>query len=183
MLYKGQLKRWNEDKGFGFINSKTGMPDVFIHISALKEMSRRPVVGDIIYYEIHTDNEGKNRAVNARIEGISLAKSKIRRKTAKNKSNWFVWFLICFLIIPIGLVLYKIINKEANSPSYTSPSRNSTHSTSKEKEYNENYSCDGRVWCSEMTSCDEATYFIQNCPGTKMDGNGDGTPCESQWCN
>jgi len=152
MLYKGQLKRWNEDKGFGFINSKTGMPDVFIHISALKEMSRRPVVGDIIYYEIHTDNEGKNRAVNARIEGIRL-------------------------------VLYKIINKEANSPSYTSPSRNSTHSTSKEKEYNENYSCDGRVWCSEMTSCDEATYFIQNCPGTKMDGNGDGTPCESQWCN
>jgi len=45
------------------------------------------------------------------------------------------------------------------------------------------YRCDGRQYCSQMTSCDEATYFIQHCPGTKMDGDGDGVPCESQWCN
>jgi len=46
-----------------------------------------------------------------------------------------------------------------------------------------NYTCDGRVWCSEMTSCEEAKFFIRNCPGTKMDGDGDGIPCERQWCN
>ncbi len=44
------------------------------------------------------------------------------------------------------------------------------------------YSCDGRVYCSQMTSCAEATFFINNCPGTKMDGNNDGVPCEKQWC-
>lgn len=44
------------------------------------------------------------------------------------------------------------------------------------------YSCDGRQYCSQMTSCDEATYFIQNCPNTKMDGDHDGIPCESQFC-
>ncbi|MEP7208642.1 MAG: excalibur calcium-binding domain-containing protein [Casimicrobiaceae bacterium] len=33
-----------------------------------------------------------------------------------------------------------------------------------------------------MTSCAEATYFLNHCPGTKMDGNGDGIPCEKQWC-
>jgi hypothetical protein len=43
--------------------------------------------------------------------------------------------------------------------------------------------CDGRTMCSQMHSCDEATYFIQHCPDTKMDGDGDGVPCESQWCN
>jgi hypothetical protein len=37
--------------------------------------------------------------------------------------------------------------------------------------------------CSQMTSCAEATYFIRHCPGTQMDGDGDGVPCESQWCN
>jgi hypothetical protein len=42
--------------------------------------------------------------------------------------------------------------------------------------------CDGRVYCSQMTSCDEATWFLKNCPGVKMDGEGDGVPCESQWC-
>jgi hypothetical protein len=44
------------------------------------------------------------------------------------------------------------------------------------------FSCDGRTYCSQMTSCAEATYFINHCPGTKMDGNNDGVPCESQWC-
>ncbi|WP_369632808.1 MULTISPECIES: excalibur calcium-binding domain-containing protein [unclassified Variovorax] len=33
-----------------------------------------------------------------------------------------------------------------------------------------------------MTSCQEATYFLKNCTGVKMDGNNDGVPCEQQWC-
>jgi hypothetical protein len=45
-----------------------------------------------------------------------------------------------------------------------------------------NFSCDGRKYCSQMTSCAEATYFLKNCPGVKMDGNNDGVPCEQQWC-
>jgi hypothetical protein len=44
------------------------------------------------------------------------------------------------------------------------------------------FSCDGRTHCSQMTSCAEATYFLKNCPGTQMDGNRDGVPCEQQWC-
>jgi hypothetical protein len=43
------------------------------------------------------------------------------------------------------------------------------------------FKCDGRIYCSQMTSCAEATYFLRNCSGTKMDGNNDGVPCEQQW--
>lgn len=42
--------------------------------------------------------------------------------------------------------------------------------------------CDGRTYCSQMTSCAEARYFLANCPNTKMDGDHDGEPCEEQWC-
>jgi hypothetical protein len=45
------------------------------------------------------------------------------------------------------------------------------------------FTCDGRQYCSQMTSCEEATYFLQNCPNPKMDGNHDGVPCERQWCH
>ncbi len=45
-----------------------------------------------------------------------------------------------------------------------------------------NFACDGRTYCSQMTSCAEANYFLKNCPGVKMDGNNDGVPCEQQWC-
>jgi hypothetical protein len=44
------------------------------------------------------------------------------------------------------------------------------------------FTCDGRTHCSQMTSCEEAEYFINHCPGTEMDGDRDGVPCERQWC-
>ena len=44
------------------------------------------------------------------------------------------------------------------------------------------FTCDGRVYCSQMTSCEEASYFLQHCPGVKMDRDDDGVPCEKQWC-
>ncbi|MEO7244345.1 MAG: excalibur calcium-binding domain-containing protein [Rubrivivax sp.] len=43
--------------------------------------------------------------------------------------------------------------------------------------------CDGRKRCTQMRSCEEATWFLQHCPGVEMDGDRDGVPCEQQWCN
>lgn len=42
--------------------------------------------------------------------------------------------------------------------------------------------CDGRTQCSEMTSCPEAIFFMKKCPDTKLDADGNGVPCESEWC-
>jgi hypothetical protein len=44
------------------------------------------------------------------------------------------------------------------------------------------FQCDGRTHCSHMHSCEEALYFLNNCPDTQMDGDNDGVPCERQWC-
>ncbi|WP_232231849.1 cold shock domain-containing protein [Coleofasciculus chthonoplastes] len=72
ILYKGRLKTWKDERGFGFIKPNDGNKDVFLHISALKGTSRRPKVGDIILYELATDLEGKVRASNASIQGAAL---------------------------------------------------------------------------------------------------------------
>lgn len=44
------------------------------------------------------------------------------------------------------------------------------------------FRCDGRSRCPEMTSCEEAKWFLHHCAGTLSDGDGDGIPCEDQWC-
>ena len=45
------------------------------------------------------------------------------------------------------------------------------------------FSCEPKkTYCSEMTSCAEAYFHQETCGGTKMDGDGDGIPCEQQWC-
>jgi cold shock CspA family protein len=45
------------------------------------------------------------------------------------------------------------------------------------------FKCDERQHCSQMNSRAEAVWYVQNCPNHKMDGDGDGIPCEndSRW--
>lgn len=45
------------------------------------------------------------------------------------------------------------------------------------------FACDGRTHCSQMTSYEEASFFLNHCPGVKMDGDRDGIPCEQQWAS
>lgn len=45
------------------------------------------------------------------------------------------------------------------------------------------YSCQGKTHCSEMSSCEEAKFYLLNCPGVKIDGDSNGVPCEKQWCS
>ncbi|MGS0673803.1 DUF3465 domain-containing protein [Shewanella sp. 0m-4] len=86
MIYKGQLVRWNDTKGFGFIRIEQADDvndsnnEVFIHVSALGLIPRRPLVGDSISFQILTQKDGKRRAVEAQIEGLTLAPTRERQK-------------------------------------------------------------------------------------------------------
>lgn len=86
-VIRGVLKTWKEDRGFGFISPDGGGKDIFIHISALKGASRRPVTGDVIYYQPARDNQGKFKAVNARIEGVEIIEEKAAPAFFKTKES------------------------------------------------------------------------------------------------
>ena len=180
-LNKGKLKRWNKDRGFGFITPDSGGPEVFMHISALKKMGRPPVTGDIICYSLHTDNNGKIKAVDARIEGLKKTANRPINTPIKIKKNSKFSNKIVVGIIVIFIVSYAY---KAISPSYTTKVNDSPVPSllNKMDVSSKNYSCSGKVYCSAMTSCEEAMFYQNNCPGTKMDGDGDGVPCERQWC-
>lgn len=69
--HTGAIAAWKDDRGFGFIRTESNNKedDIFIHISSLNNMSRRPRVGDVIHYDLTEDN-GKTKAINAIIEGV-----------------------------------------------------------------------------------------------------------------
>ncbi len=193
-MNKGLLKAWNDEKGFGFIKSDTLAHDTFIHISALKHMSRKPKVGDTIYFEVATQPDGKTKAVNCRIEGVAALKVTHKKPNHHRvaKSNFTDSFLGKVASISIIAVLgFIAVNKYSHYQSseqfnnHTPVITNADLATFDEKypkivipQNTQNFTCDGRQHCSQMTSRAEAVFFINNCPNTKMDGDRDGDPCE-----
>lgn len=73
MRHQGQLTVWKDDRDFGFIKPSGGGKDVFLHISAVQGASRRPLVGDTVLYEVVVEPDGRWRAANAVIRGVTLA--------------------------------------------------------------------------------------------------------------
>ncbi|MBF2075783.1 MAG: cold shock and DUF1294 domain-containing protein [Synechococcales cyanobacterium C42_A2020_086] len=66
---RGTLIHWNDERGFGFIQPVDGSREVFLHITALKQSTRRPQLGDVIYYYLSSSADGKISARDAFILG------------------------------------------------------------------------------------------------------------------
>lgn len=79
MRVKGKIKSWNDEKGFGFIDSSSGGKDVFLHISAFGNRDRRPEAGQTVTYALATDERGRPRAVKATLPGERLKASGKKR--------------------------------------------------------------------------------------------------------
>ena len=108
-MVKGVLKTWKEDRGFGFIKPDDGGKDIFIHISSLKGVSRRPTTGDVIYYQITKDNRGKYKAINAQIEGVSIVEDKLGDllKISSGKKGIIAMAVGLIIIIAVAVFIYK----------------------------------------------------------------------------
>lgn len=81
----GTLKKWQGDRGFGFIQPDSNGADVFLHISALRPAIRPPQVGDQIVYRLSMQPDGRVRAVNATLQGVPLRPTRPTAKPASSK--------------------------------------------------------------------------------------------------
>lgn len=62
MRAKGKISRWQDDKGFGFIQPMLGGPQVFLHVSALQNRQRRPQIDEVVTYTRVADEQGRFNA-------------------------------------------------------------------------------------------------------------------------
>ncbi|MEO5565056.1 MAG: cold shock domain-containing protein [Luteimonas sp.] len=184
MRTHGTLTQWNEDRGFGFIAPAQGHAELFVHISAFPRDGKRPQVGELVSFETEAGAEGKSRAVRVMRPG-GQARSRAPRPPAyprqrRHHSRWRDSLVAVLVVAAIGSYTYVREHRGAALPLTTAQVDPAAELPA---EPDQSFHCDGRTMCSQMTSCAEATYFLQHCPSTKMDGNNDGEPCEQQWCN
>ena len=61
MTFNGTVKRWLDDRHFGFISRDDGQSDVFVHINAISDGNPlKP--GQLVEFEITEDDRGRPRA-------------------------------------------------------------------------------------------------------------------------
>jgi cold shock CspA family protein len=48
----GTLSKWNETRGFGFVMPVDAKQEVFVHVSAFPRDGRRPVIGEMISFDV-----------------------------------------------------------------------------------------------------------------------------------
>lgn len=205
MRFEGTLVQWNDDRGFGFIAPEPPAPKVFVHFSAFARDVRRPQLGDALTFEIRPDSQGRKQAASVRrvASGAAVrppAASKPlhsqgpqphRPPQSARRASGISARLVALIVLCVcsaAAYWWSAHRLGAGSPpsavaeppsaAVTSVPLNSPVPLARKVSFH----CDGRQHCSQMTSCAEAKYFLQHCPDPRVDGDGDGVPCEQQWC-
>lgn len=70
---------------------------------------------------------------------------------------------------------YRAERRDAGSPQQTTPIQRAPIQTALAAP---GFSCGQKRLCRQMTSCEEATFHLQQCGLRSIDGDGDGVPCE-----
>ncbi|MGP9545210.1 DUF1294 domain-containing protein [Psychrobacter sp. AOP7-B1-25] len=73
---QGTVKKWQDDKGFGFIETEAG-DSVFFHVSEFKAQ-RRPDIGEQVVFSIGQDAEGRRRA--KQVQELGFVQQKMAQK-------------------------------------------------------------------------------------------------------
>lgn len=185
MRFEGTLTQWNDDRGFGFVTPDQGGHDVFIHISSFPRDGRRPQLQERLSFALELNKDGKKRAVSVRRPEVSRpgARPSTPAQRSRPARSFFAQAVTVAMLVAVGVYGYAQYSKRADAYSAANSGASSVLPAAQlPQPVLTNYRCDGRQHCSQMTSCAEATFFLKNCPGVKVDGDNDGVPCEQQLC-
>jgi uncharacterized membrane protein YsdA (DUF1294 family)/cold shock CspA family protein len=102
MRFEGTLTTWNDDRGFGYIESKQGGEPIFVHVSAWPSGSGRPQLKQTVLFEIEVGPKGK-RARNVQFIQPRPAAGK------PEQANRAQWGTATLFAIPAFLFIYMVV--------------------------------------------------------------------------
>lgn len=174
MRLQGRISEWMDDKGYGFVEPNGGGSRLFLHISSFVDRQRRPVVGDLVTYEASADNNGRPQAKGARF---------VSNRIEERHSKQFGFFGVVGGALLLAFVGYVAYVRLTHPNSTVQASVYKIFLAREALRVNPQFQCEASMSsCSHMKSCAEAFFHQERCGIAVMDGDGDGIPCEQQWC-
>jgi uncharacterized membrane protein YsdA (DUF1294 family)/cold shock CspA family protein len=108
MRQVGRLVKWDESRGFGFIQPAAGGPQVFVHISKFADR-RRPVVGAELSFEVARDLQNRLSASHVRHGGVVPPKPGVSRQASPRPAGplWPAASIAICALLAIGLAAHQ----------------------------------------------------------------------------
>ena len=154
---------------------------MFVHLRDFGYIHRSPKVGDSVTYQPMKGKDGRYRAADVRIAGAPRVNQNHRpsQHEPKRQSDRAFPAKTLSSVLIVALLVFGYSKLQPSFKPSIVPKPRRVQQTITES----TFSCEGKHYCNEMHSCAEATYYLNTCPNTEMDGDNDGVACESQWCN
>ena len=101
MRFEGTITSWNDERGFGRIESSQGGEPIFVHVSAWPRGGGRPQLNQAITFEIEVGPKGKR----ARSVQVSQIRHSHRQNERASRAQWGTATLFA---IPVLLAVYVV---------------------------------------------------------------------------
>ncbi len=192
LRYQGTITHWLDEKGYGFITREDSGDRVFFHISDCPRGAIRPQTGWVVSFELTAAQNGKYAANHVYSEKF-LPKAPAKPATARpvrpartskrqRRGQLLNTLLILLAVAAIGYGIKEYYRaRQLLAQAHSMPAPLGSLPAEPLAPGGTHFQCDQRIYCSQMTSRNEALYFLAHCPGVQMDGDGDGEPCEQQF--
>jgi len=102
MRFEGTLSSWNDERGFGRIESSQGGEPIFVHVSALPRGAGRPQAGQAVTFEVELGPKGKR----AKSVQLVQVRRQVRQSERATRAQWGTATLFS---IPAFLLVYVVV--------------------------------------------------------------------------
>jgi uncharacterized membrane protein YsdA (DUF1294 family)/cold shock CspA family protein len=102
MRFEGILTSWNEDRGFGRIESCQGGEPIFVHVSAWPRGAGRPQLNQAVTFDVELGPKGK------RAQRVQLVQAR-RPARPIERTGSAQWGTATLFAIPAFLVVYVVV--------------------------------------------------------------------------
>ncbi len=102
MRFEGFLSSWNDERGFGYIESTQGGEPIFVHISAWPRGSGRPQPKQALSFEVELGPKGKRAR---KVQFLQVRRSRPPSARAVRAQ----WGTATLFVLPAFLLLYLVV--------------------------------------------------------------------------
>ena len=103
MRFEGTLTSWNDERGFGRIESSQGGEPIFVHVSAWPRGPGRPQLGQAVSFEVETGPKGK------RAKNVQLVQARRPARQPSDRAARAQWGTATLFAIPVFFVVYVVV--------------------------------------------------------------------------